>query len=1329
MNTLSPIPEATPVEVRDPPDLALTEEDFGLADETEKPVPDFIDFKPVKLTQSDVDRAVSKFGAVGGPVQLAEETILKLQEKYGAGNLSLSSIQDGTAPIYDLLPEFQGKSEEDRALSLRQFYSKFTDARDFDVLNYFLEVSPEAASATAAFIYGAKAVAPVLRELLDPSPKSLGKKAVPGYAPLAAVSVVAVPVISAIAGEDTARVIKQLITGELPPINPTDRVQAAMTKTLAAGVYGGVTPYSIGSRGVNLGVSSLIGKVKLGEQEISGLVPMRGGTSATLLRGLEDVTGMIGRVARERPVATAVGEVGATALTTLATGAAERNFPERTGLVATTEMAAPAIGTAVVRLSPTRLFGDFFTKAIKGIPEEVSRMRGAGEGAKKFKQVDYLTAAANIRARSAQRGAAATVIDKLRAGNYSEEEISIIEKELGADSFKEGTEPTAEQLRPLFKNPILSQIKDQVKKFGGDFDEAQQKVVDLEVNKIVSGINRVALQDKELGYKLAVDFNQYLEEVSMKKQLAEGVAKLTQAFKRINPERGTDRRYAELLVTRLRDLNTKFKDNANRLYKDVPDHILIFDDQNRFILDEDFLRSNIRGFSMRKTGQPVYDRALKDLLAYSKQQKAVDTGREADFEVEYNDINDIVKDLRAVSRDVNVNDVVKARASQLEGLLTDKVLMAPEGINRVTKTGDPINETVLNRLGAANAYYRAYKEVVKKGLVGRFYRMDQDSSATPVDLILKELSILNGDVTSTKILDLQRVEKFGRDPMGTVIPIRGGQSITLGEGDPSYVGILKDVVVPDTAPQSVRSQIISVLEAATKTPVSSSTDPQTALTFETPTKQAFSADGVLNISPSRLKQLVDDNSSPDGNEGKLFDLVPEIGRKFREIADRAGDAETIVLDLKDDYKKFKQQQLWTVFANDPKSKNNQDFLSLLNSGLSGRRVTGGKRAFDTLMNPIRAMEDRIKQDPRGFLKAIQDNELAPTGIVENLNIDGLSQSQVDDLNTQIVNEAKQGLKSLVLDYAKDLAGENSKQGINFEVFSEILFQTDPNRNIKREIRQVPIADFLIDNGLASKQELDNIKQSIKNLRDNFGGEQASILGERPGVIKRMSARIAGNVIFTNFVDKITNLLPGLTSGTTAKLQIGTAGAAIGDDVFINGDVGKRADGFLELFSNPAKLGYIMRVIRQTEGPDSKPLTENAKEIARNILLESRIAVARRGLPAAIKTGTEEIDILPSGVEEDENKNDEVALLDATPVPAAAANKPPTTFAAAPLPVPPRQVAAVAPPPRPPLGGGPIDPARAAFAFGPQDMLARPALGAKGGAVNGGGIGTFFKQRG
>ena len=1285
MSTLSPIPEATPVETRRPPDPPMTEADFGLADETEKPVPDFIDFKPIKLTQREVDQAVSKFGAVGGPVQLAEETILKLQEKYGAGNLSLSSIQDGTAPIYDLLPEFQGKSEEDRALSLRQFYSKFTDARDFDVLNYFLEVSPEAASATAGFIYGAKAVAPVVRGLLDPSPKSLGKKFIPGYAPLAAASVVAIPVISAILGEDAARIIKKAITGELPPINPKNREQAAMTKMFAAGVYGGVTPYSIGKQGVNLNVSKLMGKVKFGEQEISGLVPMKSGTSETILRGIEDVTGMIGRVARKRPVATAVGEAAATGVTTLATGFAERTFPERPGLVATTEMAAPAIGTAVVRLSPTRLFGDFFTKAIKGIPEEVSRMREAGEGAKKFKQVDYLTAAANVRARSSQEGAAATVIDKLRAGNYSEKEISIIEKELGADSFKEGTEPTAEQLRPLFKNPILSQIKDQVKKFGGDFDEAQKKVTELEINRIVGGINRVAVQNKELGYKLAVDFNQYLQEVSMKKQLAEGVAKLTQAFKRINPERGTDRRYAEFLVTRLRDLNTKFKDNAKRLYDGVPDHTLIFDGQNRFVVDENFLRSNIKGFSMRKTGQPVYDRALKDLLAYSKQQNAVDTGSEVNFEVEYNDINDIVKDLRSVARDKNVNDVVKRRASELEGLLTDKVLMASEGVNRVSKTGDPVNETVLNRLGAANAYYRA-----------------------------------------TKIIDLQRVEKFGRDPMGTIIPIRGGQSITLGEGDPSYVGILKDLVVPDTAPQSVRSQIINVLEAATKTPVSSSTDPQTALTFQTPTKQAFSADGVLNISPSRLKQLVDDNSSPDGNEGKLFDLVPEIGRKFREIASRAGEAETIVIDLKDDYKKFKQQQLWTVFANDPKSKNDQDFLSLLNSGLSGRRVTGGKRAFDTLMNPIRAMENRVKQDPRGFLKAIQDNELAPTGIVENLDIDSLSSSQVDDLNKQIVNEAKQGLKSLVLDYAKDLAGENSKQGINFEVFSEILFQTDPNRNIKREIRQIPIADFLIDNGLASKQELDNIKQSIKNLRDNFGGEQGSIIEEKPGVMKRMSARIAGNVIFTNFVDKVTNLLPGLTSGTTAKLQIGTAGAAVGEDFFINADVGKRADGFLELFSNPAKLGYLMRVIRQTERPDSKPLTENAKEIARNILLEARIAVARRGLPATIKTGTEEIDILPSDVEKDEEENDEVSSVDDTPVPVAAVQRPPTVVAAPP-PIP-RQVAAVQPP-RPPLAGGPIDPARAAFAFGPQDMLARPALGAKGGAVNGGGIGTFFKERG
>ena len=93
--------------------------------------------------------------------------------------------------------------------------------------------------------------------------------------------------------------------------------------------------------------------------------------------------------------------------------------------------------------------------------------------------------------------------------------------------------------------------------------------------------------------------------------------------------------------------------------------------------------------------------------------------------------------------------------------------------------------------------------------------------------------------------------------------------------------------------------------------------------------------------------------------------------------------------------------------------------------------------------------------------------------------------------------------------------------------------------------------------------------------------------------------------------------------------------------------------------------------------------------------------------------------------DDEEENDEVSSVDDTSVPVAA-QRPPTVVAAPP-PIP-RQVTAVQPP-RPPLAGGPIDPARAAFAFGPQDMLARPALGAKGGAVNGGGIGTFFKERG
>ena len=1323
MSLLSPIVEGGVVETREAPPLPLLEEDFGSTDETERPIPKPINIEPINLTQKDIDNAVSQYGAVGSGSFLAENVVLKLQEKYGSNLVpSLAELNEGTAPIYEFLPEFQQKPVEERALNLGEVLDKFTNVRDFDFFSRILEMSPRAGSATLGLIYGAKTAAPIARQAMKGPIKNV---------PLAVTSVVGLPVLSAMLGEETAKTLSDVILGEKPPYNPRDRVRVAATDTLVYGLLGGFTPYSIGKKGINLGLGSILNRIKVGNDEISRVVPPSKGVGNALLRGFEEVTGRIGKTARERPIATALGEAGATGAAVLGRTIAETNYPEYRGLVSTTEIAAPAVGSAIARLSPTRLIGDFFRRLSQGVPEEVQRMREAGEGAE-FGPLDYGLAALRVRSRKGEMGAAATILDELRSGTYSEKEIEALEEALGAGVFSEkAQEPTAEQLTPLFKNPILNSIRNTLKRIGADFDPAEKRVIELENNKVLNGINNILSENKELGYKFAVDFNQYLIETRMKKQLSDGVAKLTNAFKRLNPGSQNNRQYAELLVDRLRQLNKNFSDNAKNLYDEIPEHRILFDDSNSglgFPITERLLRDRIKDFNMNPREDSNYNRSLNTLKSLIKEQKDLDSGNINEFELDYSKLKDLITDFTSVANSQRNEPDTRRRANGIKNALVDLVQMNRD-LPRLDKEGAPVGDEVLAKLGAARSYYQAYQSVMEQGILKDFNRSERDRSGQTIDLFLKRFQLFQGDPIFTLVDDVNRVELFGVDPMGTLIPLKRGATRKLEDESERLKGILSDIIVTDKEPQSINAHVIGLLEANQKA-VQPTGDDLIRPSFETPQGEKITAEGVVTYTPERLMALLKANKSEDGSKTKLFDLIPDTYERLRNIAIASDDAKQIQIDLGDEYKKIKKQQLWTVFAGDPESPNKQDFLELLSSGLSGRRGIDNKDALKSLLNPIKAMEKRIKKDPREFLSAIQENDLAPPGVLRNVSVEDLSDQEISNLNKEIVTNAKEGLKSLILDYAKNAAGQNTKSGIDFEDFSEILFQTDPNRNIKKEIRQVPLADFLTENGLATADELRNIRRSIEQLRKTFDAD-VSIMDE-PGQVKRSAARVAGNIVFSNFVDRIRRFIPGIQSGGS-EIQIGGIGAKLGETFLIEANVGKRLDSFLNLFSNPAKLGYLIRTMRQSEQEGAQSLTENAKEIARNILLEAKIAVSRRGLPAATRFVTEEVEEIPEEVSQvPDDRQSSV-------IPAAAVNKPPTTFAAAPLPVPPRQVApapvplrqvaAVAPPPRPPLAGGPVDPARAAFAFGPQDMLARPALAAKGGAVNGGGIGTFFKQRG
>ena len=275
-----------------------------------------------------------------------------------------------------------------------------------------------------------------------------------------------------------------------------------------------------------------------------------------------------------------------------------------------------------------------------------------------------------------------------------------------------------------------------------------------------------------------------------------------------------------------------------------------------------------------------------------------------------------------------------------------------------------------------------------------------------------------------------------------------------------------------------------------------------------------------------------------------------------------------------------------------------------------------------------------------------------------------------------------------------------------------------------------LADWMISSKVASESEIEGffeVLKSMEQFKAQFDLKNVDLTNavQDMNFIQDLYLRLAGARIGT----ALGSALPG-GRGSTGLVEP-AAGVRLVESLTKALPAGKQLEAVSEIIKDKRLLLQALKT----------PLNANDKAGTFKFLLNKlseKLKLSKEDIEEAVQSridayrGTvlsRQPRVLPPEAQEDENENDEAASLDVTSVPAAAANKPPTTFAAAPLPVPPRQVAAVAPPPRPPLAGGPVDPARAAFAFGPQDMLARPALGAKGGAVNGGGIGTFFKQRG
>jgi len=1319
-----------PVEVVKPPpekedDSLLTGglDDSTMGRLTPEPPPDLSNFKLRQLSEQKVDDVFRNFGSEA-PYIIFENTVVDLRKKYGSENITEGSVLDGTAPLLNALPKeilsrvytpeqvenFQFLTPDEKSLSTRQVINLFTNTEDVGFFQRLAIKSPEAAGAVVGFTQGAKLGAVGSRYLASRG------MAAPAFA-TALIS----PFVGSLLGEDVGRLSKEVFGLKGPTYNPFDRTAVKTADTAAFGLGFASLPAFLrkGLKGKNpeLGGALLMSNVA----RLKGTAGP--GLSAFMVKGLEDLVGAYGRKGKIVP------EVGFAGLSTAGRAFAEQNFPGSDFAAITGEVVAPVGGAVVTKalspFSPLRILSGTFNKIAQNIGPVEPPPEGAGFVGRQISKVkNYGSAITRVFSERQERAAVKTYLQRARDAGMSEKQLEQIAKE-----FEQGN------LKAIFKDPILSDIRERVQDVYGLNDplmqklsKEEQRIFKEDMDKVFNTLATAIKDDTERGYALASAFAQDVIETQMASTIQDRVIKLQQAYQRIKDVRANQGDFTGRLVDRLVELDAIFSKEAEKLYKKVPDHTLFFDADNPFPLSNFIRDNNIELDKLNLIGSPKLKDAIEDISILSKQQDQIDAAvaqgnTDVDpIQLPYLRVKGLLTRLNDVITNRNLDAGDRGIAKRLKSEIDSLILYSDDVVRGFTRPGDT-DESFKQARGNASTYYRAYKSVFtgENGILSQITPFDIQGRKAPHDILLDGLKFTASDRTARNILDLQRVENFGVNPLDTKIPTSArDDSFTLRESAPTLEGQLdlKSVVLGPGS-QSVDNLITAHLLSSGIGSFDSQLD--TPLTLLNGRK--FDPGGVLVMKPDNLLKYIEQNTTiGDGPKRKLFDLFPEVAQELSEIARRSKDLNEDVELFNLDLEKFRKQNIWTAFTVDP---DQSSFLDILTKGFAGVKNFKRDLIWDNFMIPIRKIEDAAK-NPRELLTDLQNKGLADT-YLNNRPLSDLSDEEVTKIAGEVVGDAKTGLRELIFDYARDNAG------LDVAKFEDILFsKAVKQKGVSRPESNPGLANWMKNNDLISEEEVSRLRTGLEQAKREYSASkdilrQRETLGEQiKGGVAGAAGAIAGSALLNRFIKFAETL--GIGSGAVGAgpaLSVPATTGKIARKLAKDAEVGSRITGFYKLLQNPAKFATLLREMKSFEA--GKPVSENAKEIIQEYLVTVGLIVPiRRSAVGSQRVITEEIDVLPSDVEKDEKENDEVSSVDDTPVPVAAVQRPPTVVAAPP-PIP-RQVAAVQPP-RPPLAGGPIDPARAAFAFGPQDMLARPALAAKGGAVNGGGIGTFFKERG
>lgn len=561
-------------------------------------------------------------------------------------------------------------------------------------------------------------------------------------------------------------------------------------------------------------------------------------------------------------------------------------------------------------------------------------------------------------------------------------------------------------------------------------------------------------------------------------------------------------------------------------------------------------------------------------------------------------------ELLDIARDPNVSRRNKNRASELADAFERQLI--DENAQRDLPEEEMV-KFIPDRL-AANAYYKARQNIFNDGIFAEVAKTTKQGASRSVELLRDKMKTL-GSPTLAYIEDLQRASRFTMEPIGAPT-LRPGAAAARDDVDlrPFESQIIDDLVEPVDAPPSAQalehrilSEVESLIAANREIPGT-----KRAVIDPADVEDVTEASKELGITKaeSNAIQKVLDNSQNNG-----LDLLPSLKQNLENLLTEGRSYTSFQKTVADNRKKYADQNLWHAMASGGRDA---DFISIMGKAYTAanRAKTGVRPVYDNLLEPIRIMDKKSRENPREFLKALQQEELFDGA--KGLDIDDLSDIGVKRLLIQARQSAQRGLKELVLDYAKTASGAEKTSGVDYNQLRRTLFEAPSVPG--SQVRMPSLVDWMRESDLMTVDQAKNLKTSL----DNYAAFADELAKNYPDVfegtnpVAKATARVFGSAVGGGLHKTLSRLTGGFLGGTGGITAAG-AGASAAQNIFINARAAAVQDGLVKLMmDNPAEIARLLRLTKKGVDPKAKFSTGDARTFVNLLTQMQVINVPRAG---------------------------------------------------------------------------------------------------------------------